>query len=65
MFIFFLDYSDDSYYRDKLIELEIRNELLLETVSDLKTNLASLERKFEAFCSRHVDCKRKPYILYL
>ncbi len=52
------------YYRDKLIELEIRNELLLETVSDLKTNLASLEKKIKAFRSRHVDCKRKPYILY-
>jgi hypothetical protein len=55
---------EESYYRDSMIELEIRNELLMEKVADLKSSLINLERRFRLFRAKHVDCKRKPIILY-
>lgn len=55
---------EESYYRDLMIELEIRNELLMEKVADLKSSLINLERRFRLFRAKHVDCKRKPIILY-
>jgi hypothetical protein len=61
---FLLDLTEDRNFRDAIIELEIRNELLLEKVVDLQSSLSKLERKFWLFRSKHIDCKRKPFILY-
>jgi hypothetical protein len=60
----FIDEGEAAYYRDSLLEVEIRNELLLEKVADLQSSLNRLDRKFRLFKAEHVDCKRKPYILY-
>ena len=61
---FLLDLTEDRNFRDAIIELEIRNELLLEKVVDLQSSLSKLERKFRLFKAKHIDCKRKPIILY-
>jgi len=54
--------NDDSFLRDSVIELEIRNELLVEKIADLRTALKKLEKKYRLFRNEHLDCKKKIFI---
>jgi len=61
LFTFFLDY-EESFLRDSVIELEIRNELLLEKVADLRFALKNLEKKYRTFRTEHLNCNKKRYL---
>jgi hypothetical protein len=54
--------NDESFLRDSVIELEIRNELLVEKIADLRTALKKLEKKYRLFRNEHLDCKKKIFI---
>jgi hypothetical protein len=55
--VFCLDFSDEAYLRDLVLELEMKNELLVERNSDLLLALSELDKRFRRFKRKHTDCK--------
>jgi hypothetical protein len=60
---FCLVFSDEAYLRDLVLELEMKNELLVERNSDLLLALSELDKRFRHYKRKHVDCK-KYIVLY-
>lgn len=56
---------EDSFWREKAIELHIKTELLEERVVFLRKALEKLDKKLRKFQNRHVDCfPRKTVFLF-
>ncbi len=66
-FLFFsnLAVRDEDFWREKAIELHLRNEILFEDVLFLRKSLNKLDKKYRKFMQRHSDCfPRKIVYLY-
>jgi hypothetical protein len=62
-FCFYLVCTEEDYLRDIILELEIRNELLLERLSDSRAALSKLDKEHRRFKANHSDCHKR-IILY-
>jgi len=61
--LFIIVYAEEDFLRDCILELEMKNELLIEKLADMRIAISTLDKKFRKFKSRHLDCK-KQIILY-
>jgi hypothetical protein len=52
-----LVFSEEAYLRDLVLELEMKNEQLLERNADLLSALSSLDKRYRKFKRKHSDCK--------
>jgi hypothetical protein len=62
-YFFCLVCTEEDYLRDSILELEMRNELLLEKLNDMEILLSQLDKKYRKFMAKHTDCKKR-FILY-
>ena len=66
-FLFFsnLAVRDEDFWREKAIELHLRNEMLFEDDLFLRKSLNKLDKKYRKFMQRHSACfPRKIVYLY-
>ena len=63
LFFFLVNMSDEDFLRDVIIEHELRNEALEETVQFLRSALDRLDRRYRRLVVRHSKCR--PRIIYL
>ena len=62
--VILVDCSEEDMLRDVILELELKNEVLVDRVDFLRSALNSLDRKYRKLIERHSKCSVKTVFLH-